>query len=139
MDAPLHSLHSPFLPDIQTSFLFFFEQSFTLSIHLFRSQPTERLSAHPYIYPLSNPIIFHSLHTAEPQENTFIDPFITPHNSHIYAFGNLSTFLIPSKPFEVVHLYSLNLGSLLLLPYLCFTIIREIKHEQCLVQDHSAL
>ena len=36
--------HSPCLPDTQTS-LFFFKHSFTVSIHLYRRLPTERLPA----------------------------------------------------------------------------------------------
>ena len=70
----------------------------------FHSLPTECLPAHFYIDTLGDPILLHSLHMAEPSENTFINPspsscpFVTPHNSVIRAFRTLSILLIPSKP-----------------------------------------
>ena len=46
---------------------------------------------------LSNYVILHFLHMAEPLENTFANPFVTLHNSLIYAFRTLSILLIPNK------------------------------------------
>ena len=54
--------HSPCLPDIQTSFSFFF---FTVSIHLFRGLPNERLPAHSYIDSLGNSITLYGAHTRQ--------------------------------------------------------------------------
>ena len=58
--------------------LFFFKQSFMVSIHLFCCLPSERLPGHSHIDPISNTIILHSFHMAEPSENTFINPFVHP-------------------------------------------------------------
>ena len=82
-----------------TSKPLFFKQSFTVSVHLFRGQPTEQLFAYSsYINPLNNPVIFHSLHMAEPPESTFINPFVTLRNSLMCSFRTLCILVIPSKP-----------------------------------------
>ena len=85
---------------------FLIKHSFMVSVHLFHNQPTKQLPAHSPTYSLINPIILHSLHMAEPPENTFVNPFIyppfiTPHYSLIRAFRTLSFLLIPSKPLRL--------------------------------------
>ena len=78
----------------------FFKQPLTVSIHLLRNLPTATTSIVPYKDPLSYPVIFHSLHLAEPPENT-LTLFITLHNSLIHAFRTLSILMIPSKPLRL--------------------------------------
>ena len=105
----------------------FFKQSFTVSTHLFRSLPTERLSTFPYIVPLSNPVILHSLHIAETSENIFINPFVHTfrHSAqHLYScIRDLSILLIPSKSRRLSTFTTLILDlsfshSIILLPYI---------------------
>ena len=107
----IHSCHPPFLAYL-TSKPLLFKYSFIVSIHLSRGLPTEQLPAHSFtLDPISNPVILYSLHMAERSENTFI----IPHNCLIRAVG---TFHSPGtqQTYEVVHLYSPNPKSLLLLP-----------------------
>ena len=67
-----------------------------------------------YLDSLSNPVILHSLHMAEPSENNFI----TLHNCLIHAFKTSSTLLIPSKPlrFSILDL-SFSLYIIVALPH----------------------
>ena len=88
----IHSYPAPFSLLAWHPNLFFFNSpSRNQSIS---SAATSTLS---YIGSLSNPIILHPHHMAEPPENTIINSFVTPHNYLIYAFGTLSTLLISSK------------------------------------------
>ena len=66
--------HSPCLPDIQIHFL----QAVLHAINSPLTRPAHWVttSALPYIDPLSNHVILHSLHMAEPSENTFINLFV---------------------------------------------------------------
>ena len=66
--------HSPCLLYIQTSF----PQAILHGINPPLSQPTQwaTTSTLSYIDPLSSTVILHSIHIAEPSENTFINPFM---------------------------------------------------------------
>ena len=66
----------------------------------FHTSRVSYISTLPYINTLSNPVILHSLHIAEPSENNFI-PFVTSHDSPIRAFGTSSILLTPSKPLRL--------------------------------------
>ena len=102
-NPPIHSLLCRILLLCLTSKSLFFKHSFLISIHLFCSLPIKQLytSIHSYIDPLSNPVILHTLHMAEPSENTFINfVILTPHNCLIHAFTTLCILLILSKPLK---------------------------------------
>ena len=66
--------HSPYLPDIQTTFL----QAVLHGINPPLPWPPNWATAStlPYIDPLSNPVILHCLHMTELLESTFINLFI---------------------------------------------------------------
>ena len=120
--------HSPCLHDIQASL-----QTVLHGISSPVSQPTHcaTTNTHSYIDPLSNPVILHSFHMAEPLENTFINLFVyTLHHPAQLpcAFGTLSILLIPSRPLRLPICTTLILD--LSFSLHCLTIIRKERHQQ---------
>ena len=98
---PRHSLLSYTMHASCLNFISFFFFLNSPSRYHFTSSAADLLSDYPYtphIDHLSNLVILHSLHMAKPSQNTFMNPFVTPHNYLILAFGTLSIFLIPVIP-----------------------------------------
>ena len=74
---------------------------------------------------LTNPVILHSFHMAEPSENN-TTPFFTLHNYLIRAFRTLFIILIPSKPLRL----STSIALILLPSYHCLATISKNRHQQ---------
>ena len=128
--------HFPHLPDIQTSF--------SQTIHLFLSLPTERLPAHSPSQTLLAILSFSIFSTWPNNQRTpssILSPthFYTLHNSLIREFWTISILLIPSKPLRlpicpalIVDL-SFSIHSIVSLPY----IRTGISNVSCKTQAHS--
>ena len=124
--------HSLCFLDVKTSFL---NPSFTVSIHLFLSStyPLSDYSTLLYIDPLSNPVILHSLHMAEPSRtpSSLFRP--NPSSLRTTLLSLYSGLFIHSPDTqlasEIVHLYSPNPRPLFLLSYHCLTTIHENRHD----------
>ena len=84
-----------------TSSPLFFKHSFMVSVHLFHDLPTEQLPAHSPTYYLGNPIPLCLLHCRTSSSIHSSRPFLTLHNSLIYAFRTLFILLIPSNPLRL--------------------------------------
>ena len=117
--------HSICLPEIRTSFL----QAVLHRISPPLSQLTHltTTSTLPYTDPLSNLVILHSLHMAEPSENTFCHSAQRPS----LCILDFIHFLDTQKTYKVVHMYSPNPRPLFLTPYHCLTTLHKIAHSSC--------
>ena len=108
--------HSTCLLDI----LPFFLEAFLHGINPSLPRATQWVTTNtlPYIYPLSIPLILHSLHMVEPSENTFINLFV--HNlrySTQLPYPCIREFIHSpdtQQTSEVVYLYSPNPRAFLL-------------------------
>ena len=130
--SAIHSYHAPFTLLARHPNLFSLSSLSQYQSTSSAAYPMRDYSPPPYVDPLSNSEILHSLHMVEPLENTII-PFIQPFRRSVQLpYPCIRDFIYPlntCQTSEVVHLYSPNTSPLLLL-YHCLTTIHENRHEQ---------
>ena len=91
-----------------------------------------------YLHPLSHNhfssfIILRSLHTTEPRENIFINPFVHPFRYSTQLLYSCIRYFIHSRntqqTSEVIHLDRPNPRPFLYFPHRCLTTIYKNSHE----------
>ena len=130
--SAIHFYHAPF------SFFTWHPNHFSLSCpSRYQSTSSVTSSAFPYVDPLSNSVILHSLYMAEPSENTFINPFAHPFLHSVQLPYPCILKFIHSPDIQqtsgVVHLYSPNPRPLLLLLYHCLTTIYKNRLKKFVI------